>query len=163
MHTLPIIAQSMPEKEWSYQGLVAVVLGISVLCNLVQIWAMTLGRNRAQKIEPPQPLEVRAAADYASRHSVDELGKKVDANHKDALDRIAALDETRRVSVSKVYEAMRAEAKAARDEQAAEIRELRSEVREDMRGIHERLTDIAASVGAATGELKRVQKGSINA
>jgi hypothetical protein len=151
---LPAIADMpAPDKDFTWQALLLGAALLSVASTAVTIWVALRGQ-RTQVT--PQPLEVRAAQDWATRQSVDQLGERVDANHEDSLRRIAALDETRRTSVSKVYDFTRQTLAEGRKEQREDVAALRSEIRADLRGINERLNDISEAVGGTRGELKRV-------
>jgi len=107
---LPIIAQSLPgpDKDFAWQAILLAVAILSAASTAASLWSVIWGRNKPQKTQVENdPLVVTEAREYAPRKQVEALEHKVDNNHTDVLNRLASLEETRRSSVSKVYDAMR--------------------------------------------------------
>jgi len=127
-----------------------VLIGLGVLGSSVLVAQGILSIVRhlwPGKVRPlePNPLIVKGHVEYTPLADHLRLADKVDAHRSEALSAIQAVDEGRRVSVSKAYDAMR-EAQSSG----------RAELREEIGKIHDRLNNHTAILGEIRGEIKNL-------
>ena len=153
---------SDPDATFTWQLLNSAQFFCTLMLSLVAIWKAT---------RPHPPLSEA----YVGRREFDQLVAQVTSlaaacrqTHESLELQIKGVDDERRASVARAYEAMRAAAAESRKEQSegrADLRSdlvgLRSEIKGDITGLHARLSELSARVGevagAVAGELKRTR------
>lgn len=136
-----ILAQAQPA---TFNDWVANAFYVVGLITAVVILYQRLRPKPRETAITGQPLEVRAASDYATKGELRSLELRVDRITDEVRTGFTELDRKRSVSIAGLH-----------DDLDAKTTMLRSDVKQDIHGVHTRINEVLSSVSKLEGKLER--------
>lgn len=134
--------------------LVPLLMTVGALLWIIDLWKRVFGKPKPIS---PQPLIVKMEEHFTPVTAHNKLAQEVKDGFGAVNAELHKLDQDRRESVNRAYKA----AENANDKLRAEIREdisaMRVEMRGDLKGVTDRMSDVVESMGELRGEIKRMQ------
>lgn len=124
------------------------------------IWNQIAKIRRGGKTEIQQPLSIELTKRLVTHDQFDEFRLETKQTAQELAARIKSVDDDRRGSVARCYDNNREMIRTMSDELGNDIDELRSQLREDVGGVHTRINEILSALSVLKGAFEESRRKS---